>query len=252
MPDDMLAPGPGNPKGYFEDSRMHFLHRAMLEAHQTGWGLAPRLRKLRNQDLRIPDELKPEAEELAAMYREHEPWVWKNPRATLFLEEWARWFPEATFVICVRRPDAVVDSMLRRGDRLRIHGNRPDRRIKRLNRATSVWFTYNLLALRFAQRHPDKTVIVRIPEDLPQLDAATGRRLFDPKMLRKPRAKIRRPLLFAVRAKLLYRRLSKRADVDAVERLLEDSGSARVSPLVRIAATTTAGLLLNVGASITC
>lgn len=253
LPDDQLPAADDNPKGYWEDRRMHLLHRAMLEAYDTAWGFAPRLRKLRRRDLTVPEDLKDEAAALVAMYAEHVPWIWKNPRATLFLEEWARWFPNATFVICVRRPDAVVDSMLRRGNRFRVSGYSWPRRLQRLSRALSVWYSYNLMALRFAKRHPDRAVIVRIPEDLPRLDAASGPQQMEPAMLRAPRRQVRIPLLFAVRARLLHRRLARRADPAAAEALLSpmllqgpagDVGAAMVSHVVGIAATTTASLLL--------
>ena len=49
----------------------------------------------------IPPHLEDEAADLVRLYSEHEPWVWKNPRATLWLEEWARRFPDALVVICL-------------------------------------------------------------------------------------------------------------------------------------------------------
>jgi hypothetical protein len=229
LPEDQLPARPDNPKGYWEDRRMHELHRRLLEAYDTGWGFAPRLRKLRNRDLTVPDGLREEAAALVAMYAEHEPWVWKNPRATLFLEEWARWFPDAIFVVCVRRYDAVVDSMLRRGNTFRVEGYTVPRRVQRMARGLSAWYTYNLIALRFAKRHPDRTVVIRIPEDLPRLDAATGEKNMDPKMLRAPRRQVRVPLMFAVRARWLYRQLVRRADPAAAEALLAAPAAQGVS-----------------------
>jgi len=249
LPEDQLPARPDNPKGYWEDRRMHVLHRRLLEAYNTGWGYAPRLRKLRNRDLTVPDDLREEAAALVAMYGEHEPWVWKNPRATLFLEEWARWFPEAMFVICVRRPDAVVDSMLRRKNRFHISGNSLPRRAARMGRGLSAWYTYNLMALRFAKRHPQRCVVVRIPEDIARLDAARGEKQMDPKMLRAPRPQVRIPLMFALRARWLYFRLARRADPAAAEALLAtpqadrapgDVGAAMLAHVLRIAVGTTA------------
>lgn len=229
LPEDQLPARPDNPKGYWEDRRMHLLHRRLLEANKTGWGYAPGLRKLRGKDLTIPEHLREEAEALVAIYAEHVPWVWKNPRATLFLEEWGRRFPDAVVVICVRRHDAVVDSMLRRKNDFNIKGNSLPRRAARMGRGLSAWYTYNLMALQFAKKHPGRTVVVRIPEDLPRLDAASKDRRMDPKMLRKPRGRVRIPLMFALRARWLYWQLVRRADPAAAEALLAAPAAKRVS-----------------------
>jgi hypothetical protein len=226
MPPDQLKPRPDNPKGYFEDRRLHHFHRRLLEAYRLAWDLSPRLRKVRRRDLTIPDELRPRAEELLAPYRAHDHWVWKNPRATLWLEEWLRWFPDATFVICVRSPAGVVDSMLRRNDIMRISTRWPLYRTRRFFRALSIWRSYNLMALRFAVRHPDRCVFVRIPDDIPALEQMSGQTLFDPRLLRRPRASVRVPAMFALRTAALHRRLAARADVAALEPLLRSAQAA--------------------------
>lgn len=251
---DQLPPADDNPKGYFEDRQMHTLHRRMLEAYDTAWDLGPRLRELRRQELVIPADLQAEAQEIVDYYRSQGPWVWKNPRATLFLDEWARWFPEATFVICVREPAAVVDSMLRRKDRMRISSNRKFYRARRLARGLSVWHSYNLVAYRFARRHPDRAVVVRVPEDLPALQHACGVAVLEPGMLKRPRRRTTVPASVALSSRLLYLRLARLADPARIAALLQDQRAARrdegrigLRPLLRVAGSMAASLLLDVG-----
>ena len=162
-PGAMLSADRGNARGYFEDRRVHDLHRRLLESYDTAWDLGPRLRELRTQ----PFSLAPREQAVADIvdaFRAGGPWVWKNPRATLFLDAWAERFPEAQVVICVRAPSAVVDSMWRRGSRLRITSKFRFYRIRRAARALSVWHSYNLIAYRFARSHPERVAVVRIPE----------------------------------------------------------------------------------------
>ena len=217
--DEMLKARPDNPKGYFEDAEVHFLHRRMLEAYDTAWDLSPRLRRLRARpDLPMPTHLAERADAAVDYYRSDGPWVWKNPRTTLFMQEWGRRFPEARFVLCVRAPGEVVDSMMRRGDRMRISARRPLYRTRRLFRGLSVWYSYNLIAWRYAKQFPDRVVVVRIPEDIPVL--ARSADVYEPSLLRKGRAQVRLPALLALRTRWLYVRLCRLADPVRLEDLL--------------------------------
>jgi Sulfotransferase family len=211
-PGPMLEAGRGNRRGHFEDRRMHDLHRRLLEAHHTAWDLGPQLRRLRRQPLSVAkrDDL---VAPLVAAFRQSGPWMWKNPRATLFLESWAQRFPEAFFVICVRSPGSVVDSMWRRGDRLRIGNRGRFHRVRRTARMLSVWHSYNLIAYRFARAHRDRVAIVRIPEDLPTVAAAVDPPLFDPTLMReRARPAVRLAAASAVSSQLLYYRLRRLHD----------------------------------------
>jgi len=248
MAPDQLPPEDDNPKGFFEDRKVHMLHRRWLESLEAGWDLSPRLRELRDQDLRLPAHLEAETQELVDYYRSVHPWVWKNPRATLFLEEWARRFPEATFVICLRTPGAVVDSMLRRKSRLRIPSRRKLYRVRRLMRGLSLWRTYNLMALHFAQRHLDRTVVLRIPADLDVLQRSSPTMVFEPGLLKRPRKRVAWPAAMALRCQSLHWRLSRLAEPQRLAELLDaprrsdepaprEHGHVSLGGLIRIAAS---------------
>jgi hypothetical protein len=227
---DQLPPEDDNPKGFFEDRQMHMLHRRWLESLEAGWDLSPRLRELREQDLRLPAHLETETQELVDYYGSVRPWVWKNPRATLFLDEWARRFPEATFVICLRTPAAVVDSMSRRKSRLRISSRRKLYRTRRLMRGLSLWRTYNLMALRFANAHRDRTVVLRIPADLDVLQQSAPQMVFEPGLLKRPRKRVAWPAALALRCQVLHWRLSRLAEPARVAALLDAPRRHPVEP----------------------
>jgi hypothetical protein len=219
----LIRPGRANPKGYFEDLKMHQLHRQMLEHYETDWNTSPRLRRLRRgAPLQIPPELEPQADAIVAEYNEHAPWVWKNPRATLFLEAWAERFPDAVFVLPVREPAAVAHSLVRRGSRMGISGEGRWHRIRRLRRGVSLWYSYNAMALRFIRRQPERAVVIRIPEDLPRLQEITGQNVFEEGLLKRPPSRVR-IMGGGVLSALLYRRLVARADVERIGILLQQT-----------------------------
>ncbi|HET6910848.1 MAG TPA: sulfotransferase [Mycobacteriales bacterium] len=238
---DQLEAKPDNPKGYFEDAEIHRFHRQLLEHYDTAWDLSPRLRELREHVLTIPDELAPTAQALVDKYEQHRPWVWKNPRATLFLQEWARLFPDTTFVICVRSPAAVADSMLRRRDRMRISNHRRLARTRRVFRALSIWRSYNVMALRFVREQPDRCVVVGIPHDIAALQDGPEGQLFEPTLLRRPRLRVRIPAAFAFRCQLLHRQLLRHRNAAAALDVLgahdsKDEGSIRIRNLIAVSA----------------
>lgn len=223
----LMGPGRGNRRGHFEDWEIHNLHEAMLKAHGLAWDTAVELRtRIRRRPLQFNDH-EPEARKLATRLRQGKPWVWKNPRATLFLEEWGRMFPEAQMVICVRSPAGVVDSLMRRRNPLRVPRNARLRRFQRGARALSLWHSYNLAAYRFAQRHPERTTIVRIPEDLAVLAGAASPSRFDPALIApKPRFKIWAFTALAPRSQLLYSRLRRMHNPERLAQVLSGPPSA--------------------------
>jgi hypothetical protein len=118
----------------------------------------------------------------------------------------------------VRAPGEVVDSMLRRGDQLRWAAYRRLHRTRRFFRGLSIWLSYDLMAWRYAKQHPDRVVVVRIPDDIAVL--ARHADVYDPSMLRKGRWQVRLPALFALRTRWLYMRLCRAADPARLEALL--------------------------------
>lgn len=171
---ELLRPDPHNPEGHFEDREFVDFHSGVLAARDPSrlilWCPPDAIGWTRGERER--------AAELAASRRGLGVWGWKDPRTVLFLEEWRELLPEACFLLVVRDPAEVVDSLRRRQDRqlvvralgrtLMLGGRR--RGFFRYGRAIEAWRRYNARLLRFASAHParcrvlDLAEIVRDPE----------------------------------------------------------------------------------------
>ncbi len=145
--DQLTDAGHGNSGGFFEDSVICRIHEQSLEANginSQGFTTCSTL------TFPLPARKQAEADS-ASRRRSSTHWGWKQPRATLFLDEWATIVPEAKFVLVFRRPWDVVDSLYRRGDH--IFFLRPTFALK-------VWETYNAALLNFATRNKHRSYIV--------------------------------------------------------------------------------------------
>ena len=139
----LLAAGPGNPGGHFEDLDFVELHDAALAARgAASLAVAPDF------------SFAPAAAEMAAArellrQRQGKPrWGFKDPRATLFLDFWADLLPEARFLLLYRHPVAVILSLLRRGLDLDAPADPAA--------ALRCWEVYNGRALAFRREHPER------------------------------------------------------------------------------------------------
>lgn len=214
-----VASGKGNPRGLYEDRAVHDLHRSALTSYRAYWDHVTRLRELRGAPMQLRVD-RAELEKTVARLRSHSPWLWKNPRASLFLADWARVLPEAQFLICVRDPAAVVDSMLRRENALGVAETARLLRQRRIVAGLSLWHTYNLHADRFAGAHPERAVIFRVPDDLPVLQDGAGATAYEPDLLgRRPPADVQALSWAAIHTQLLYRRLRARHDPGRLARI---------------------------------
>lgn len=137
-----------NPQGYFENLDFVELHGKILSYHRTppeGWTL--------EANLPVPDHLRQEALAAVARNEQAQPWGWKDPRTTLFLDFWASELPEARFVFVHRPPWEVIDSLYRRGDG--IFQMDP-------SLALHVWEHYNRLVFDFATKNPARSLLVGV------------------------------------------------------------------------------------------
>lgn len=210
---ELMGASPSNPRGHFEDWDIHRLHESVLADRGLEWDSVAGLRHYARHPLGFDGHESEVAELVSRLRRAGRPWVWKNPRATLLLDAWAQALPEACVVLCVRSPAAVVDSLLRRQDRLKVPVNGRLRRMRRLLRALSLWRSYNRAALRFARQHRERVVVIRVPDDLTALAVATRPSRFERQLLAdRPRTKIQLLVAFALRSQLLHLRLRRLYD----------------------------------------
>ena len=158
---ELLGPDVGNPKGYFEDARLHDIHLELLRRRGIEDGFT-----VSDADIpiAIDDEDVALARDTVAARRDTDQWGWKEPRSALFLDLWARVLPEAAHLFLVRPPLAVLDSLLRRASNTSVR-TEPVRGLQ-------IWRLYNTEMERFTDVAPDRTMwwtaegFVREPERL--------------------------------------------------------------------------------------
>jgi len=211
------GPGPGNPRGHFEDLDVWRLHDEMLAAagHTP---LSP------GDDFEPPrgDGFERRAAALVAARAGQRAWGWKDPRTCLFLDFWEPLVPEASYLVLYRHPVDVVLSLLRRNTEPEV---RDDPRL-----AFRAWSVHNRRLLAWIDRHRERCLVAQAPAiagdleglvrrladrfELP-LDPAGGRSLFVPEELAPSVPEAQRPpwaRIFPEELEL-YERLEEIADL---------------------------------------
>jgi hypothetical protein len=139
----------GNPKGYFENSDFVEFHENVLFSlgiDKIGWTTL--------ENCHPPSHYIDEAKKLIELNQDHHnPWGWKEPRTTLFLDFWSDLLPGAYFIFVYRSPWEVLDSLYRRGDDV-FHHN-PEL-------ALQAWNNYNRQILRFYKKYPEKCLLFNL------------------------------------------------------------------------------------------
>lgn len=146
-----LGPRVGNPKGHFEDEQFLKLHHAAIEREMPksgGWMAKP------SRPFRPGPNFEAAARQLIAERTRKFPlWGWKDPRTSLFLEQWKRWIPELKALLIWRPCQEVVESLL---DRARRDGHYDVPTIG----AVASWCAYNKAILKFKRRWPDDAIMI--------------------------------------------------------------------------------------------
>ena len=172
MGETLLEASASNVKGHFEDVEFLAWHEAVFsdhdrtvyDAHEGG-------------PLAISDARRAEAAALVAARRGL--WGFKDPRTCLFLDFWADLLPQAKFLFIVRRPEEVVASLRQRGHAELQRHFRGSWALKQLGldltfrrrRAIEWWLASNRAILDFAQRRPERSLVVdlaALPRRLPK------------------------------------------------------------------------------------
>lgn len=149
----MLAPGVGNPRGYFEDLDFSDLQdRAVKRVHGSWRAAGP-------QPLSFTLSEVEEAKRLVARRNTaFQMWGWKDPRTVLFLRQWKRVIPGLKALIVWRPCAEVVDSL-----RKRAQISPPDLDLEvGLREAVRVWWSYNTAACAFKTAYPDDVILAPI------------------------------------------------------------------------------------------
>lgn len=170
----LLGASGSNPHGHHEDADFVALHDRALAAQGTDWTLRD------CSGVRAwPADVADDADRLIAARAgaAAQCWGWKDPRTTLFLDEWSSRIPALHVVVAFRGAAQVAASLRRRRDPAlvhRFHGAWPLRRLgfpmTRDARMVRMWCRYNEAALAFAARHPQRCWFV----DAGRMDASWG------------------------------------------------------------------------------
>jgi hypothetical protein len=138
-----------NHKGYFENTDILAFHERILHAvgiSIAGWTI--------QSDITPPECFVDEAKQLIDEHASAtQPWGWKEPRTTLFLDFWGSLLPKAKFLLVYRAPWEVMDSLFRRGDETFHH--HPEF-------ALQAWLSYNRRILEFYRREPERCLLVNV------------------------------------------------------------------------------------------
>lgn len=146
MGNRLIGASHGNVYGHFEDADFVDFHSAILEREQWDMWRAKELPSTRPQD----------AEKAKRLLRERNSkplWGWKDPRTCLFLAFWNDLCLRARFLMVVRSPTEVVDSLRRRD------GGEDDYWLSNTLRL-HAWLLHTRACLRFKLSHPNNAAVV--------------------------------------------------------------------------------------------
>jgi len=134
----LLKADKANPLGHFEHRGFLDIDRKLLKHFQATWDAPPELSPGWEDDPSLAPLLG-QARSLAASFPEGRSWGWKEPRASLFLPFWRLAIPKMGFLICLRNPLEVAESLQRRNSLGIEHG-------------AWLWYLYTLSSLRDTQQ----------------------------------------------------------------------------------------------------
>ena len=104
--DRLLPPEQGNPRGYFEDVDFYEFQDRVL--HRMGHAFLAQAATFSEW---LPSELT-EARALIAARQDRVMWGWKDPRTSLFLDEWHALVSQPRYLMVYRPPIELAISLL--------------------------------------------------------------------------------------------------------------------------------------------
>lgn len=142
--ENIMPPGPDNPEGFWENTKIVEIHDRLLQTLGYGWDTTL---PLPHEWWRFP-EVKPFKEELKKLVTEEfsdcKLWGWKDPRTCILLPFWIELLKELkvdlSFVIVTRNPLEVADSLTRRNG-------------FSAEKGWAMWFLYMVNALYWSQSY---------------------------------------------------------------------------------------------------
>jgi len=139
--DCLLGAHESNPTGHFEHRGFLEINEALLARLGGAWDTPVGLPADWRTDPRFTDLSERGARLVGSLACSPHPWGWKEPRPTLLLPFWQALVPELRYVICIRNPMEVAQSLARRNGFPMPH-------------AIDLWLHYTRAALAFTRGRP--------------------------------------------------------------------------------------------------
>lgn len=111
--EELMPANEANPEGYWENLRFVEINNEVLTALGGAWDWPPTFPSNWRR-LRVFRVLLERGRALAESFAEHEPWGWKDPRNAVTLPFWIEAVHDMKFVVCLRNPLAVAQSLAKR------------------------------------------------------------------------------------------------------------------------------------------
>lgn len=143
----LVEPGPGGPKGFWEQRDIIELNDRLLRSQGGSWRNPPRLAPGWERAAELDGEREQARALLDEAFAGHDAWGWKDPRVSLTAAFWQAIVPDLRYVICLRNPIDVADSISPPADRKREEAFYYARRGPTRERAYRLWSTYVASAL---------------------------------------------------------------------------------------------------------
>lgn len=114
--EDLFAPGPSNPEGYWENKHFVRINEDLLNDLGAGWDFPSNTEPDWQRDEKL--QLRRDAgQKLIQGFRESgRRWGWKDPRNCLTMPFWLDLLPDARVIVCLRNPVEVALSLRKRGN----------------------------------------------------------------------------------------------------------------------------------------
>ncbi|MBF8254080.1 MAG: Sulfotransferase family [Deltaproteobacteria bacterium] len=138
--DQILGPRSGNEDGHFEHTGFLEINDALMQHFGGSWYFPPKFEPGWERDGKL-EQTRVEARSLVDTFSGKSPWGWKEPRTTILLSFWKSIVPNVRFVICVRSPLEVAESLAKR-DRIPVE------------RGVFLWHRYTRAAIEGTEDCP--------------------------------------------------------------------------------------------------
>ncbi|MGH1432826.1 MAG: sulfotransferase [Lewinella sp.] len=143
--DRLLTHDESNPTGHYEDIDFLQLHKDILEDNKTDYTYAG------ETPLQLSAYHRARAKAMVTYKHQlHHQWGWKEPRTCLFIELYQELLPQAKYIVLVRHPDKVINSLMQR-DWTRIRLSLRDHPLKRWYKSYLLIKNRKVRALRYAK-----------------------------------------------------------------------------------------------------